>query len=187
MPFGIKNAGTIAHSRLREYLRKLPDDTFHRLANYFDDITGGAINHEVLLTDFIALLEICDRFHITLGIKKTRFGFKSAKFGGFELGDGKRSLAQRNLGPLRDLEPPRDVPSLRHILGVFVQSKEMLRNYSQRVKPLTRLTGKVEWRWNAPEQKVLRTSEVRSSNAPPFTFPISADNCTWIQMLRTSA
>ena len=171
MPFGIKNAGTIAHSRLREYLRKLPDDTFHRLANYFDDITGGAINHEVLLNDFIALLEICDRFHITLGIKKTRFGFKSAKFGGFELGDGKRSLAQRNLGPLHDLEPPRDVPSLRHILGVFVQSKEMLRNYSQRVKPLTRLTGKVVWRWTAPEQKAFEDIRSEIVQRPAIYFP----------------
>ena len=171
MPFGIKNAGTIAHSRLREYLRKLPDDTFHRLANYFDDITGGAISHEVLLTDFIALLEICDRFHITLGIKKTRFGFKSAKFGGFELGDGKRSLAQRNLGPLRDLEPPRDVPSLRHILGVFVQSKEMLRNYSQRVKPLTRLTGKVVWRWTALEQKAFEDIRNEIVQRPAIYFP----------------
>ena len=60
-------------------------------------------------------------------------------------GGGTRRLAEKHMAPLKELKPPNNLSELRSCLGVFVQQKKYIKDYSIIVGPLTRLTGKVPW------------------------------------------
>ena len=96
-----------------------------------------------------AVLRVCAEWNISLKATKTKVGFPTASFAGFEIGHGSRRLAEKHIymQPLLDMAPPKDVSGMRRILGLCVQSKSLIRNYAILTKPLSALTGKIKWHW----------------------------------------
>jgi hypothetical protein len=76
---------------------------------------------------------------ITLNTSKTRFGYPTAIFFGFEVGKFGSRLAQKHLNPLNNLIPPTTIPELRRVLGLFVVSRKYVKNFAMRTKPLSDL------------------------------------------------
>jgi len=91
--------------------------------------------------------------NVYLKASKTRVGYPSCDFVGYTLSEGKVRVLEDNLQPLRDCVEPDDVPSLRRVLGLFLVSKNFVKNYASRVAVLNRLTGKVKWQWTSVERK----------------------------------
>jgi hypothetical protein len=56
-----------------------------RYGNYVDDWIGYGDDLQILFDDFQRFLEVCDKYQITLGISKTKFGYKEARFFGFRV------------------------------------------------------------------------------------------------------
>lgn len=169
--WGFINAGTILQSELKVILAALPQEIRQSVLNYMDDLLGGCVSEEELCTSWEAFLVVADKHNLSLKASKTKLGYPTATFGGYEIGHGQRSLALKHLAPLLKMAPPTDVSSLRHTLGVFVQSKDMIPNYSILVKPLTRLTGKVPWRWADEEQKTFDLIKEAISKNPKLHNP----------------
>ncbi len=76
----------------------------------------------------------------TLNATKTRVGYPSCVFFGFEVDSKGTRLTDKNLDPIRRMVPPTNLPELRSTLGVFVQSARFIPRYAHIVAPLTALT-----------------------------------------------
>ncbi len=117
-------------------------------------------------------------FTITLGIAKTRFGYKEAQFFGFRVNKEGSHLALKHLDPIRNLVAPNDIHELRRVLGLFVVSRKYLANRALVSSPLTEvLRGKPPtFRWGPEQQTAFDTIRDRllagvHLAAPDFTLP----------------
>ncbi len=175
LPFGQKNSGTEAQGPYRAAASEMQRG---RHGNYVDDWIGYSNDAAQLLDDFAMFLEVCEKYSITLGISKTRFGYPEAQFFGFRVNKEGSHLALKHLDPIRNLVPPTDIHELRRVLGLFVVSRKYLRDYALTSKPMTDvLKGKPPmFRWG-PEQQT-SFDEIRDKllcgvhlAAPDFTKP----------------
>ncbi len=123
--------------------------------NYVDDWIGYGNDIEILLEDFACFLRVCQKYRITLGIAKTRFGYSEAQFFGFRVNREGSHLALKHLDPIRHLVPPTDINELRGVLGLlFVVSRKHLKDYALISQPMTEvLKGRPStFRWGESQQ-----------------------------------
>ena len=149
LPFGQKNSGTEAQGPYRVASRSLK-----MISNYVDDWLGYENDLDRLLVNFGKFLEVCLTNKITLDTLKTRFGYPTANFFGFEVGEFGSRLAQKHLNPLNNLIPPTSIPELRRVLGLFVVSRKYVKNFAHRTKPLSDLLRgqQLVFRWEKVHQ-----------------------------------
>ena len=193
---GEKNAGQVASTPVRTKILSLPDNAGDRAACFVDDQAQGnnfvdsddpLVRYGNLLKGWRDYLQMCRENNFTLNPSKTKLGFPSATFYGFEASKKGFTLADKNLDPIRKMVPPANLSELRHVLGVFVQSKNYFPDehpYAQTVKPLTALTGgkkgnPVPFIWTATHQKAFDTiRDLLLSGlhlaAPDFRLPFHA-------------
>ena len=196
---GMKNAGTALQAAFTETLSTLPDEIRRQVSNYADDIAGGVAgeqNAPATLDKLYAmteeLLKVLDQNQITVKPTKARIGFPSATFGGYEIGRGVRSVAEKNVQPILEMQTPKDVSEVRRVLGIFVQMQNMVPNYTTIARPLTRLTGKKAWRWSTDEDTAFQTLRNLCAGRPSLSNPdynriqhldVDASNDGWGAML----
>jgi hypothetical protein len=130
--------------RLRQHPR-YPDAPSHnahrRTAAYVDDHAQGSRIFADLLQGYRDFLALCQQENRTLNATKTKVGYPSCFFFGFEVDINKGTrLADKNLDPVRRMVPPTNLSELRSTLGVFVQSARFIPQYAHIVAPLTALT-----------------------------------------------
>jgi hypothetical protein len=140
MVFGEMNAGTVACANTPATLQRLPHNAHKRTAAYVDDHAQGSRTFADLLQGYRDFLALCLEEHWTLNATKTRVGYPSCVFFGFEVDKKGTRLADKNLDPIRRMVPPSNLPELRSTLGVFVQSARFIPRYAHIVAPLTALT-----------------------------------------------
>ncbi len=177
MVFGEMNAGTVACANTPATLMRLPKNAHTRTAAYVDDHAQGASTFTELLQDYRDFLALCQEENWTLNATKTRVGYFSCVFFGFEVDKKGTRLADKNFYPIHRMVNPSNLPELRSTLGVFVQSARFIPRYAHIVAPLTALTrsaaGKpVPYTWEQrvclprQEQRVRLSAAARVS--PPF-------------------
>jgi hypothetical protein len=98
LPFGQRNSGTEVQGPYRAAAAEMNKG---RHGNYVDDWVGCADTIEQLHDDFVVFLGVCRKYQITLGLPKTRFGFKEAQFFGLWVlhQQGGFALGVQTLGP----------------------------------------------------------------------------------------
>ena len=89
---------------------------------------------------------MCENNNWNLTSTKTRLGFPYVIFFGFTADKGGYRLSDQNLDPICKMVPLTNLSELRHILGVFLQSKDDIPivdkcGYGQIAKFLTALTS----------------------------------------------
>jgi hypothetical protein len=103
LPFSQKNSGTEAQGPYRAAANEMNRNQHE---NYVDDWIGYSNDLEHLLDDFALFLQVCQKYSITLGPPKTRFGYSDAQFFGFRVDAEGSHLALKHLDPIRNLVPP---------------------------------------------------------------------------------
>jgi hypothetical protein len=136
---------------------RLPHNAHRRTAAYVDDHAQGSRTFDELLRGYRDFLALCQQENWTLNATKTKVGYPSCVFFGFEVDIEGTRLADKNLDPVRRMVPPTNLPELRSTLGVFVQSARFIPQYAHIVAPLTALTrshqGKpVPFLWEEAQQ-----------------------------------
>jgi hypothetical protein len=120
MVFGEMNAGTVACANTPATLMRLPHNAHRRTAAYVDDHAQGSHTFADLLRGYRDFLALCKEENWTLNATKTRVGYPSCVFFGFEVDAKGTRLADKNLDHVRRMVPPTNLPELRSTLGVFV-------------------------------------------------------------------
>jgi hypothetical protein len=162
MVFGEMNADTVACANTPTTLMLLPNNAHKRTEAYVDDHAQGARNFVDLLQGYHDFLDLFQQKNWSLNATKTKVGYPSCVFFGFEVDIHGTRLADKNLDPVRRMVPPANLPELRSTLGVFVQSSRFIPKYGHIVAPLTALTrsdkGKpVPYIWDDNTQKAYDT------------------------------
>jgi hypothetical protein len=84
--------------------------------------------------------------------KLVLFSSKITALGKIHEIDGRVSLKPANIAKILDWPHPPDVARLRSFLGVVQTARRWIKGYAEIARPLTRLTGKVDWRWEESEK-----------------------------------
>jgi len=142
---------------VRAAIVSLPDNALSRTSCYVDDSAQGSHTFGDLLKGWRDFLHLCRERTWSLNATKTKAGYDTCTFFGFEADANGTRLADKNLDPITRMVPPQDLSELRHTLGVFVQSKAFIPDYALIVACLTALTrstnGKpVPFIWNSTTQ-----------------------------------
>ena len=194
MQFGLTNAGIIAQGGVRKMReRDLSNYTKDHSMNYADDFTGycGFVDDgktqvpdwKGLLQSFKEHLEMADKNNMSFKATKTCFGTKTVEFYGRTISCDGVCHAPHNLEPLKTMTAPQDLPGLRRVLGVCVQHKDAIENFSFIARPLHDLTRKGrEWQWRPDIEnaafEALRDACLQNKilAAPDFTKQFFADS-----------
>ena len=143
--YGLTSAYGSYHLARRILALRLRDPTGRLLPNSLISptmsTTGSATmtTWRTLLLNFEKFLKVCLNNNITLNVHKTRFGFSSAQFFGFEVDAAGIRLAEKHLNPLENLVPPTDISELRRVLGLFQVSRRFIDHYAHVALPMSSL------------------------------------------------
>ena len=148
---GSKNAGVYFQEAMNRAMELLPPDAREKVSNYMDDLLCGQ-DEEEWLRNTEALFEMCSKAKITLHPKKTRLGYETAKMVGHEVGGGKITVHADNLAPLKTAVAPANKSEVRQFLGICGYGRKHVKEYAQKAKPLTELTGTKPFEWGPREQ-----------------------------------
>ena len=139
------------------------------LSGFVDDGKTQVPDWKGLLQSFKEHLEMADKNNMSFKATKTCFGTKTVEFYGRTISCDGVCHAPHNLEPLKTMTAPQDLPGLRRVLGVCVQHKDAIENFSFIARPLHDLTRKGrEWQWRRCREQCIRSPAKR---VPPEQSP----------------
>ena len=155
LQMGTKNAGSTYQAAITGALSTLPKEVRDRVSNYMDDFLISGRTYKEFLRNVDKFLQMCRDHGITLNPAKTKAGFK-AKMLGREVDGETIQVHEDNLSALENCQTPKDVPQLRHVLGIMAYAMKHVKNYATIAAPLFGLTKKgAPWDWepdSAPDK-----------------------------------
>ena len=77
----------------------------------------------------------------------------------------------KKIDAVHDWPAPRNVHELQQFLGLGNWLRRFVQGYSSIVKPLTSLTGKANWKWEAEQQAAFDELKTCLCNPPVLTIP----------------
>ena len=183
---GMKNSGSVLQGRISRILSSISPEVRRNLTNYMDDINGGTQSEDDLVILVEGTLRACSEGQFSLTARKTKIGFPTANFAGFEVGMGCRRLAEKHCAPLMQMREPTNSSELRSVMGLFVQNREFIPGYSTIAKPLNKLTGSnSSWKFGSVERSAFtrlkeaccaRTSLANPDYKLPFHLDVDASD-----------
>lgn len=139
--------------------------SMQRLLTYIDDLIARARNVEELL-DFVEndFLPRISWALLKLSLKKCEIGMEEVD----ALGDvyktgGRTHITNARSARLRDWAIPLDVTGVRSFLGAIGPTRRFIRNFAETARPLSRLTGNVDWQWGPAEALAFEALRERCS------------------------
>jgi hypothetical protein len=147
LQMGTKNAGSSYQAGITTALSTLPKKVRERTSNYMDDFLVSGRTYKEFIHNVKAFFRMCQDQGITLNPAKTKAGFK-AKMLGREVDGDTIHVHEDNLSALRNCQTPKDIPQLKHVLGIMAYAMKHVKNYATIAAPLFHLTKKgVPWDW----------------------------------------
>ena len=124
------------------------------LAFYMDDIFGAFKTHQeqyIFLRDHFFPRMVWSRLKLMLS--KVKIGMTKI----FALGEeheigGRVRLKPDKIEKILTWPVPQDQTAVRAFLGTIQSTRRWVLGFTELTRPLTRLTGKVEWRWSESEE-----------------------------------
>lgn len=154
----LKDEPSLLHADFPEDLAKL--------IFYMDDFFGGYKSFEEQFT-FLAehFFPRIEWARLILSFKKLKLFMDSIvalgvrhNVGGFI------QIKESRLRRIAEWPTPKDATGVRSFIGSMGISRRWIRNYSEIIKPLSRLTGKVEWTWTEREQLAFEIIKIKASS-----------------------
>ena len=171
-PFGLKNAGQTFVRAMHSILRQIREFT----DSYIDDcavFSDGWHDHLEHLDKYLSTMR---HEHITINLKKCRFGQHSVKFCGEIIGSGTRSPDPEKVAAVKEIAVPETKKQLRGMLGFFSYFRKHIKSFADKAKVLTDLTSKrvpqnIKSVWTDKHSEALRDLKdelIRTCNEPLY-------------------
>lgn len=131
IPFGVTN-GVAAFQRKMKQI--IDDEKLDGTFAYLDDVTvcgHSQEDHDNNLRRFMAAAE---KYKLTINMEKSSFSLDEIHYLGYVIGNRTLKPDPERLRPLRQLELPKDLPSLRRALGMFSHYSNFIPNFSDKIK-----------------------------------------------------
>ncbi len=152
-PFGLANAPSTFQRYINWTLREYLDVC---CSAYMDDVIifsdGTQKDHEAKVKEIVQKL---GQAGLHMDVSKSEFSVKKTKYLGFIIEAGKGiSMDPDKVTAIRMWEAPQSVKGVRSFIGFANFYRKFIRNFSDVVEPLTRLTGKLAtFVWGLAQQE----------------------------------
>lgn len=136
IPFGVTN-GVAAFQRTLNYI--ISKEKLIGTYSYLDDVTicgKTAAEHDQNLSRF---KEVVTKYSLTLNEEKCVYRQESIKLLGYKIEKNTIRPDEDRLSPLMTLPIPTDARSLKRTLGMFAHYSKWIRNFSEKISPLTKV------------------------------------------------
>ena len=125
-----------------------PPLTFY-MDDFFSGFSGFESQFDFLVNHFFPRVEWA---RLLLSFKKLRLFAQTIKALGVRHSvGGIIDMLEERVEKVAHWPTPQNQSEVRSFLGVVGFTRRWIRNFSEMAAPLSRLTGKVEWRWTAAE------------------------------------
>ena len=133
IPFGVTN-GVAAFQRVMDTVvsQEGLQDTFV----YLDNITVCGRDQEEHDRNLDQFLRVAEKCNFTFNEDKCTYSVSQVNLLGYVIGGGALRPDPERLKPLQELPPPRDVASLRRVLGMFAHYSHWIHGFSEKIRPL---------------------------------------------------
>jgi hypothetical protein len=155
MFFGLTNSPATFQTMMNDIFRDLINDS--KVVVYLDDILIFTKSHEEHQCIVCRVLQILRENNLFLKPEKCEFEQTKIEYLG---------LAFISKGQVLDWPVPSVKHELQAFLGFVNFYWRFIRGYGDLAKPLTSLTGNVEWSWEAPQQEAFDIIKQHISSAP---------------------
>jgi len=169
MPFGLHSAPATFQRLLDSVLGpELEPNVFV----YLDDIIVASPDLESHLRH---LREVFDRLRqasLQINPEKCKFGTDKLRYLGHLITRDGISTDPEKTEAITRIPPPRSVREVRQFLGLLSWYRRFVENFSDRARPLTRLTSKkTKWQWTATEEDAFNSLKTALTTAPVLACP----------------
>ena len=174
MFFGLCNAPATFQAFVNNIFRDLIG--LGKIVIYLDDIlifVDDLEEHRRLVKQVFQILKDNKLY---LKPSKCEFEVSTVKFLGYVLGNGEIRMDTSKVDAVRDWPDPKNKKELQRFLSLGNWLRRFVKGYSATVKPLTRLTGDVDWEWNTEQKKAFQLIKDKLTSAPVLAIPNDDDS-----------
>lgn len=142
------------------------------IATFVDDMLIPSEDWNGHKSQIRYVLEKLSNAGVKVPLSKCQWGRKGVDFVGYHITKKGLSPMESKVRAIKNIKDPTNVRELRGILGTFNFMRKFIREYSQIVEPLHRLTRKgVLWHFGEKEQSALQELKDRLCAAPILGLP----------------
>ena len=173
MFFGLCNAPATFQTFVNDIFRDLI--RCGKIVVYLDDIlifSETLEEHRQLVREVFSVLR---EHRLYLKPAKCKFETLIVKFLGYIIGNAQICMDPSKVEAVANWPAPGNKKQLQQFLGLANWLQRFVKGYSSVVKPLTRLTGDVQWEWAQTEQVAFEEIKKRLTSAPVLTIPNDDD------------
>ena len=133
IPFGITN-GVASFQRVIDDIveKEGLEDTFV----YIDNVTVCGHSQEEHDENLKKFRDAVEKYRLTLNKDKCIFSTRSVNLLGYLIEEGSLRPDPERLRPFLDLPEPRDISSLRRVIGMFTHYSRLISHFSEKIHPL---------------------------------------------------
>lgn len=174
-PMGLTSSPAAFSQAMRQVLQGLigrSADGKFVIHCYADDIGIAAKDWDGMMTALESIFERLKKHNIHVSPKKCTFGVESLKILGSIISADSISIDPARVESIANMKPPKDISSLRSVLGVFNWIRSFVRAYAEKAAPLLALLKKgAKWKWNEQEQQSFDDLKRFVLEAPQLAAP----------------
>lgn len=139
---------------------------------YLDDLLSHAAIFEECCEGLRTVLKLLIKSKLFTSFSKCKFMMQEVPYLGYLLTKDGIKPDPAKTEAIRALKPPRDVPGLQHVLGLFQYYSKFHPMFSEVAQPLTSLTQKGKaWIWSAECQKAFEAIKCTLTSEPMLVRP----------------
>ena len=176
IPFGITN-GVASFQRVIDDIVEKEElkDTFV----YIDNVTVCGLTQEQHDENLGRFMEAVEKYRLALNEEKCVFSTRSVNLLGYLIGEGTLKPDPERLRPFLDLPEPRDMPSLKRVIGMFAHYSRWISGFSEKVHPLVQtasfpLSTEAKRSFEALKSEIAGTAISAIDPAEPFVVETDA-------------
>jgi len=117
------------------------------LANYMDDFVIPARTKEELEEQTIRFLKIAEKHQLCFKQSKYDFDMEEISILGVVVGKGQVKMEQEKVKAIKEWKTLTRIKNVESFLGFANFYQRFIQNFSHTAKPLNKLKGKKDWKW----------------------------------------
>ena len=170
MFFGLTNSPATFQAFMNHILKHLIDEG--HVIVYMDNIlvfTDTVKEHRHIVHEVLNILE-----ENGLYLKPEKCTFKSphVDYLGIIVGNGQVKMDPKKVEAVKDWPVPKKKHNMQSFLGFCNFFRRFIQGFSHVARPLSKLTGNVEWSWGSEEFQVFETLKTRIAEDVTLVIPL---------------
>jgi len=179
LPMGLKGAPAFFQHAMQH--KVLADLLYTVCEVYLDDIIVYAETEEEFLANLQKVLQRLEKYNITLNPAKVQLGMSSVEYVGHTLDSEGLSFSAEKREDIWNVPLPQTKKQLKSFLGMCVQFKDHVRDYSTLVQPLhdllpnySKKSGHEKVKWTETTTSAFYTVRQQVNDCPKLFYPDSS-------------